>query len=191
MSELGVTNQEGISQEVIEEQPGIDSEQLNYAYVIQRLRKEENFPLAIIAGLLAAVLGAVIWAGFTVVTKYQVGIIAIGVGLLVAFSIRFAGKGLSVKFQILGALLSLLGCAAGNFLTICYYIAQNEGMGFFEVLTLINPAAIPELMTSTFSAMDVVFYGIAVYEGYRLSTRQITEHDLAGMQAAALSNENI
>lgn len=176
-------------QETSEEQPIIDSEQVNYEYAIQQLREKENFPLAIIAGLLAAALGAAIWAGFTVITEYQVGVIAIGVGFLVAFSIRFAGKGLSIKFQILGALLSLLGCAVGNFFTICYYIAQNESLGLFEVLTLINPAAIPELMTSTFSAMDVVFYGIAIYEGFRLSVRQITESDLVDLQCAALSNQ--
>lgn len=149
---------------------------------IQRLLKEENFPLAFIAGLLAAAAGAGIWAGITVLTGYQIGFMAIGVGALVALSIRAAGKGLSRKFQVLGALLSLLGCAVGNFLTVCYYIAQNESMGFIEVLTLINPASIPDLMISTFSAMDALFYGIAVYEGYRLSLRQLPEAEFNALQ---------
>lgn len=185
-----MNEQEINNQEAIEEQSDIGSEQVNYEYAFQQLREEENFPLAIIAGLLAATLCAGIWAGFTVVTDYQVGVIAIGVGFLVAFSIRVAGKGLSMKFQVLGALLALLSCVAGNFFTLCYYIAQNEGMGFFEVLTLINPAAIPELMTSTFSAMDIVFYGIAIYEGYRLSIKQVTESDLVDIQCSALSNKS-
>ncbi len=149
---------------------------------IQRLRKEESFPLAFIAGLLAAAAGAGIWAGITVLTGYQIGFMAIGVGALVALSIRAAGKGLSKKFQVLGALLSLLGCAVGNFLTVCYYIAQNESMGFIEVLTAINPASIPDLMISTFSAMDALFYGIAVYEGYRLSLRQLSEAEFKALQ---------
>jgi len=179
------------NQDVIDDQSGIDSVQKNYAYAIQQLQEEENFPLAIIAGLLAALLGAGIWAGFTVVTEYQIGIIAIGVGFLVAFSIRLAGKGLTIKFQVLGALFSLLGCAAGNFFTVCYYIAQNEGIGFFEILTLINPSAIPNLMASTFSAMDIVFYGIAVYEGYRLSLRQLSESELVDIQNSAFSVQNL
>jgi hypothetical protein len=29
--------------------------------------------------------------------------------------------------------------------------------------------------------MDLLFYGIAIYEGYRLSIRKITEEELAGL----------
>ncbi len=174
-----MSEQELGNQEEPEAQPEIDATQMNYA--IQRLREEENFPLAVIAGSIAAAFGAGVWAGVTVVTGYQIGWIAVGVGFLVAFSVRFTGRGLGTRFQILGALLALLGCVAGNFLTVCSFIAQSEGMGFIEVLTRINPAAIPEIMLDTFSGMDVLFYAIAVYEGYRLSLRQVSESELEGL----------
>lgn len=35
-----------------------------------------------------------------------------------------------------------------------------------------------DLMTETFSIMDLVFYGIAIYEGYRFSFRLITEKSI-------------
>ena len=171
MSEQKITSQENPGA-----QPELDQSQVDYG--IQRLQEEENFSFAVVAGVVAAALGAAVWAGVTVVTEYQIGWMAVGVGLLVAFSIRFTGKGLSAKFQVIGALLALLGCVAGNFLTLCYFIAQNEGMGVFEVLTQINPAAIPEIMISTFSGIDAIFYGIAVYEGYRFSLRQVSEDEL-------------
>ena len=33
-------------------------------------------------------------------------------------------------------------------------------------------------MVASFSPFDLLFYGIAVYEGYKLSFRQLTERDL-------------
>ena len=76
-----------------------------------------NFALAIGAGLTAAIVGAAVWAIITITIKYQIGWMAIGVGFLVGFAISYAG-GTGVGFRILGALLALLGCVAGNFLSI-------------------------------------------------------------------------
>jgi hypothetical protein len=156
----------------------IDPAQVQYA--IEQLRSEENLPLAVIAGTAAAAVGAGLWMGITVATGYQIGFMAIGVGLLVAFSVRAAGRGLTMPFQIVGATLALLGCLFGNFLTLVWYIADYEGMGFGEVLAQLDPAAIPALMIDTFSGMDLLFYALAVYEGYRLSLRPVTEADLLG-----------
>ncbi len=185
-----MNEQELSNEEEIEEQSDVNSENIDNDLIVLRLKQEENFPLAVLAGLFAAILSAAVWAGFTVVTEYQLGIIAIGVGFLVAFFIRLAGKGLSIKFQLLGALLSFVGCAGGNFLTICYYIAQNEGLGFFEVFPLLDYSAMPEIMASTFSVMDIVFYGIAIYEGYRLSLRQVTEGEIIEYQRSVLAGKN-
>jgi hypothetical protein len=33
-------------------------------------------------------------------------------------------------------------------------------------------------MTANFSPIDLLFYGIAIYEGYKLSFRQVTEDEL-------------
>jgi hypothetical protein len=159
--------------------PQIDQAQL--AYAVERLRSEENFPLALIAGTAAAAVGAAAWTTITVLTEYQIGFMAVGVGILVALTIRVTGKGMSQKFQILGAVLSLLGCAAGNFLTVCYFIASNEHMTLLELLPQIDPVVVPDIMISTFAGMDLLFYGIAVYEGYRLSLRQVSEDDLTGL----------
>ncbi len=148
-----------INPEVAQVAEVVEGHSLNAGNLLQ----EQNFPLAVFAGVVAALVGAGIWAGVTIVTGYQIGYMAIGVGFLVAIAIRVAGKGLTSKFQILGALLALAGCLLGNFLTVYYFIGQNEGLGFFEVMSLINPAAIPEVMISTFSAMDLLFYGIAIF----------------------------
>ncbi len=38
-------------------------------------------------------------------------------------------------------------------------------------------------MVATFSPIDLLFYGIAVYEGYRLSFRELTERDAEELMA--------
>jgi hypothetical protein len=46
------------------------------------------------------------------------------------------------------------------------------------VITHLTPEITIELMKATFSPMDVLFYGLAVYEGFKLSTRQLTSESL-------------
>jgi hypothetical protein len=40
-----------------------------------------------------------------------------------------------------------------------------------------NPDFMVKAMMATFHPMDLLFYGIAVYQGYQLSFRELTEND--------------
>ena len=93
-------------------------------------------------------------------------------------AVRLAGKGIDKAFGFLGATLALAGCVAGNLLTGCWYLAQSVGAEFVDVLAGLTPTLAAEILKATFSPMDLLFYGFAVYEGYRLSFRQVTEEDL-------------
>ncbi len=149
---------------------------------MRRLRDQQNLGAGILAGAVAAVAGAVSWALVTVVTEYQIGWMAVGIGFLVGYAIRAAGKGVDPVFGLAGALLALLGCLLGNLMTVCYFVSQGEGIPMMDLIPQLTPEIVIELMTATFSPMDLLFYAIAVYEGYQLSTRPVTEEDL---QAAA------
>ncbi|MCP4379103.1 MAG: hypothetical protein GY794_23390 [bacterium] len=130
--------------------------------------------MGVIGGLVAAVVGAGAWAVITVVTEYQIAWMAIGIGCLVGLTVRGLGKGISPVFGLVGAGCALLGCVLGNLMSICGFASVNESIPFFEALGLVlsNPSLTMELMTATFSPIDVLFYGIAVYEGYKFSIRQ-------------------
>ena len=123
-------------------------------------------------------MGAGVWALVTILTGYQIGFMAIGVGFLVGLAVQFFGKGISKTFGVMGAALALIGCLLGNYFTVVHFVSEAEGLGFFDTLSQINPAAIPELMMVTFSPMDLIFYGIAVYEGFKLSIRKISAEEL-------------
>jgi hypothetical protein len=141
--------------------------------ILTNLRFEQNLPLAIIAGSVAALLCAFLWAVITVATEYQIGYMAIAVGLLVGYVIRLTGKGIDQIFGITGGVLALLGCLIGNFFSNIGFIAHAYELGYFEVFQNLDFSSIIELMKETFSPIDLLFYGIAIYEGYKLSFRKL------------------
>ena len=147
--------------------------------VMASLRAEQSLGLALVGGLAAAVVGAALWAVVTLATGLQIGWMAVGVGFLVGGAVRLIGKGMGKPFGYLGATLSLLGCLLGNLLGLCAVVGQQEGMSLSLVLLNLDLAAVPGAMIATFAPMDLLFYGIAVYEGYRFSIRRVSSADMA------------
>lgn len=141
----------------------------------QELQKQQDPVYAAVGGLAAALVSAVIWAMITVATGYQIGYMAVGVGLLVGFSVRLFGAGVDKYFGFIGAAFSLLGCLLGNLLSQVGFIAAAQDMTYFETITLLNMDVIIDIYTESFSPIDVLFYGIAAYGGYRISFRNIGE----------------
>jgi len=134
--------------------------------------------MAIVGGLVAAVASAVLWALASATTGIQVGYMALAVGCLVGGAVRLLGRGLDRPFGYLGAGMSLFGCLLGNLLTLCNVVAHGAQVPLTAVLTHIRPADIVAVMIRGFHPLDALFYGIAVYEGYRFSFRRLTEAKL-------------
>lgn len=135
-------------------------------------RTRQNLPMAVVGGLLAAGVGALLWALVTTVTGIRIGWMAIVVGLLVGGVVRVLGRGRGRLFGGLGAGLTLFGCLLGNYLTNCMFIAQEVDLPMMSVLTHINPTAIPGLMIARFHPLDVLFYGLGVCAGYYFAFRR-------------------
>lgn len=85
-----------------------------------------NLAAAALGGLIAAIVGALIWAVITVTAKFQIGFMAV----------QAADPVMSVTLRVLG-----------------------------------NPSSIATILQETFRGMDLLFYAIAVYEGYKLARR--------------------
>lgn len=151
------------------------------AYVRQKLLSEQNLAFAVLGGGVASFVGAAVWAAVTVATGHQIGFMAIGVGFLVGLAVRVTGKGVDSVFGVVGGAWSLLGCATGNLLAIAAIVAAAEGLTMADALGRLNPRLAWDLMRAFFSPMDLVFYGIAVYEGYKLSFRRISGAELERM----------
>lgn len=148
----------------------------DYSVIVdkEQLLAEQNLPKAVLLGALASIVGAVAWGLISVATGYQIGYMAIGVGFLVGMAMR-QGKGVTMIFGIIGAALSLLSCVMGDFFSIIGLIAKEYDISFMETLTQIDFKDVVSLLTDNLASMTIVFYGVALYEGYKLSYREQKE----------------
>ena len=160
-----------------ESAPEID--QMKMQMFMQQIKDNQNLSMGILAGAGAAALGAAIWAVVTAATGWQIGFLAIGVGYLVGYAVRMFGNGVDTSFGIAGATLSLLGCVAGNLLTVCIFIGQEQGIEVMDILSQLDFAIATELIVDTSGPMDLLFYGFAAYYGYKNSIRQISKEEMA------------
>jgi hypothetical protein len=104
-----------------------------------------------------------------VATDSELGLMAIAVGFLVGRAIRAAGRGIDNKFGYLGAVCALFGCVLGNLLSVIAFYGKARGIGFGEALTDMDVPLLSQLFSTFFGPMDLVFYAIALYEGYKFS----------------------
>lgn len=163
--------------------PVVDTAKANM--LLQQLRNNQNLGMGIVGGICAALFGSAIWAVMTALTGYQIGFMAIGVGFLVGYTVRKMGQGVDPKFGFVGAVLSLLGCAVGNLLTTCVIASFQESVPLMQVLGTLNLNVAIEIMKYTFSPIDLIFYGLALYYGYKFSFRQLTESEMKSITRPA------
>ncbi|HFE45440.1 MAG TPA: hypothetical protein ENJ18_08080 [Nannocystis exedens] len=139
-------------------------EQLEQLEAVQSEPDTFNPLLSIAWSLGLGSLGAAIWALITVVSDYQLGIIAIVLGILAGVGAARGGR--TPQSQIVGAVSA----------AICYFVAQiltvvallsKEG----QEISIFDPGVMEvmliEILKGTFSSISVLFLALAVYEGYR------------------------
>jgi len=136
---------------------------------LQEARDNQNLTMGVAGGLAAAVVGAVLWAIITVVTGYQIGWMAVGIGFLVGYAVKLLGKGVDPVFGYAGAAIALAGCLVGNLLTVVITVSRQENLEILTLLSRLTPGIAADILKETFQPMDVLFYGLAVYEGYKIS----------------------
>ncbi len=154
----------------------INFSEVDYDTVTDRLRKHQDLYYAVIGGFLSMLISAIIWAIITVATKHQIGYMAIGVGFLVGLTVRFFGAGIDKIYGIIGALFALFGCLLGNLFSQIGFISIEQSIGIVDVVSLLKLELIPEIIAQSFQPVDLLFYGFALYEGYRFSFRPVTKN---------------
>ena len=131
----------------------------------------ENMLAVLAAGLAAMLAGAVLWALVTVVTHMELGLMAILVGFMVGLGIQKTRKKPNKSFGILGAVLALIGCLLGNAFSFVAIAMQQSGAPLADTLSHLSAAGLLAVMADNFEAMDLLFYAIAIYEGFKFGSR--------------------
>ena len=147
------------------------------------IRGKQNLALGVAGGVAGAVLGAIGWAAVSAATSFQIGYMAIGVGWLVGYGVRTLGGGMSKTYGYAGAALSLAGCLLGHFGAVVAADAKSANLPVVTLLTGVDPASVPATLIANFQPMDVLFYGIALYFGYKFSLRRLTKDEIARLPA--------
>ena len=150
----------------------VSSESATSTSLREPVQPSSNLMFAVLAGVLAMGVGTAVWVGVTVATNFQIGYMAVGVGFIVGLAMRYAGRGEGQPYQAIGAGLALLGCALGNLLTGCVYVAQESELGFGEVLAKLDLDMASGIMGAMFSPMDILFYVLAAMAGWKYSVLQ-------------------
>ena len=136
---------------------------------ITELDYDSNLILGLVGGGVAMLISAVLWGVITYVTEFQISWMAIGVGFFVGIAIQKLGKGKTLIYGISGAVLSLFGCLLGNLFFYSGILAREWEVSFFDVLFafVTQPDFIVEIFTVAFDFRDLLFYGLAIYIGFR------------------------
>lgn len=145
---------------------------------LEAMKMDENLPLGIIGGAIGGVIGAALWAAITYFSEYQIGWMSIGVGFLVGYGVALLGKGMSPIFGVIGGVISLVAVMVGNFLVVIGFLAKVYGLPFLEALLAFDYSMTGELMVETFQLIDLLFYALAIYTGYRYSFRKVSREKL-------------
>lgn len=154
---------------VIDNEAELDTAQETIEDEYEAAEENQNLTMAAVGGVIASFACIIIWTLITVITKYQIGYMAIGVGFAVGFAIQKFGKGSSITFGILGAVLALITCFSGNFFSYVYLIGEEFDAGFFETLSYMDLESSILLVKDAFEPIDAFFYLIAVYTGFKYS----------------------
>jgi hypothetical protein len=95
--------------------------------------------------------------------------VALGIGALVGVAVRWAGKGSTPVFGVVGAVMTLIGCILGQALAEIQLAAHASSIGFFQVLSVVNAGELISGVVTGSSPITYFIYAIGIYEGYKLS----------------------
>jgi hypothetical protein len=128
---------------------------------------------AVLAGVVAAILGAVVWGLIVKWTDYEVGFVAWGIGFLVGIAVLAGTRGArGLVFQVVAVLCALLGIVLGKYLSFAWVlqeVAERETQGALEipVLSMDTVDLFLDELGTVFDWIDLLWAGLAVYTAWR------------------------
>src|SRR4051812_47319524 len=130
------------------------------------------------AGVVAALVGAVLWAVIVDVSGYKVGFAAVAIGLLVGQAMAVTASP-SHRLPLIAAGLALVGSVLGDLFVDLHVLAQVTHLGTLDLLrrAVSDPTLLTEIFKAGFRPQDIVFWSVAAGAGYRLAARGVERMD--------------
>ena len=135
------------------------------------------FP-AVAAGLVAAIVGALVWGLIVKISDYEVGIVAWGIGFVAGTAVVFATRGgKGQNLQVIAVLSALVGVLLGKYLSYAFVVqerAEEAGVsvGLFSSQMFRFFRAD---LDNVFSLFDLLWVGLAVFTAWRVPKLETIE----------------
>ena len=136
---------------------------------------KQRLLLGTLGAIVGALIGAIAWGAITAATHFQIGYMAIGVGFLAGYGMRTLGGGRDRADGFIAGAVAFLGCVLGNLLTVVIDFAPHDNahrsIVELTLMVVMSPKLAWFLLTQSFNIMDLLFYALAVYAGYRTAIK--------------------
>jgi tetratricopeptide (TPR) repeat protein len=123
-------------------------------------------------GFGAAIISALVWYLFVILTHYQLGFIAVGVGFLIGLAVILGSGGKrGIILQLISAAITLLTMGVSEYLIVRHFAVQALAEEGYTNIPLILPV---ELALSVIvegiksNPLTLLFWGIAVWEAFAI-----------------------
>jgi hypothetical protein len=135
-----------------------------------------DLALASVGGLVGAVVGGIAWGYLVKTTERELGIAAIGIGILAGFGVALLARGKrGTALQVIAALAAAVGILWGKyfaFVIVGRDVLENEfGINARGALPLFSGETFSfftDGFTELFSGFDVAWIAFAVYTAWRI-----------------------
>lgn len=126
---------------------------------------------AIAAGLVAALVGGVVWGLIVKISDYEVGFVAWGIGFIAGTAVVLASRGAKgPRLQVIAVVSALLGILLGKYLSYAF-VVQEEAKSFGESIGLVSGdmfSFFRQDLDVVFSLFDLLWVGFAVFTAWRI-----------------------
>jgi hypothetical protein len=124
---------------------------------------------AVLAGLVAAVAGGVIWGLIVKWSDYEVGFVAWGIGFLCGMAVLAATRGArGIPFQGIAIVCALLGIVTGKYLAFVWIVRDAADFGDLPIFSSDTLDLFRDNLGIVFDWIDLLWAGLAVYTAWRV-----------------------
>jgi hypothetical protein len=139
-----------------------------------------DLALALVGGLVGAIVGGIAWGYLVKSTEMELGIAAIGIGILAGFGVALLARGKrGMPLQVIAALSAALGILWGKYFAFVLvgrdFLQEEFGVGARGALPLFSGDTLSlftEGFTELFGGFDVAWIAFAVYSAWRIPAGQ-------------------
>jgi hypothetical protein len=142
---------------------------------LQRQSTGVNYINAALGGVVGGALGAVVWWGFTVVTRVSFGLVAVVIGFLVGKGIVMASGGKrAVNLQVMSMAIAAVAYGFASYLVnrsfILKAVADDPSLqaGGATLPLFASPELMFAVIRARFEVFDLVFLAIVVYQAWKM-----------------------